>query len=258
MARLPPPQLNIILDIDNTLVEYMGVKDSPWPALPDEEKKKYAYYQGFVLRPELWDFFAWMKKLARTVNLWTLSDQPYAEWVKEIIEERMGEGFITNVWSEDHDGEAKGHPVPGGRHQKNLYWIWDQEKYKKQGFLPCNTILIDDYLNNVNNTANYRNAIKIKKFALWSRVVKSDPFGPYTDMSEDRGLLDVVDELKKIDQSRLCGGSPLPAVEGASDATPLALAMPGSGGRRRRSTRKFKRYGSRRYGSRRRSGGVRS
>jgi len=254
-------QLNIILDIDNTLVEYMGVKDSPWPALPDEEKQKYTYYQGFVLRPELWDFFAWMKKLAKTVNLWTLSDREYANWVKEIIEEKMGEGFITNVWCDEDDGEAKKHPVPGGRHQKNLHWIWDQEKYAKQGFLPCNTILIDDYLNNVNNKANYRNAIKIKKFALWSRVVKTEPFGPYTDMSKDRGLLDIVDELKKIDQSSLCGRGtpPLPAVEGASDATPLALAMPGSGGRRRRSTRKFKPgAGRRRYGSRRRSGGVRS
>jgi hypothetical protein len=88
-------QLNIILDIDNTLVEYMGVKDSPWPALPDEEKQKYTYYQGFVLRPELWDFFAWMKKLAKTVNLWTLSDREYANWVKEIIEKQRSTLYLA-------------------------------------------------------------------------------------------------------------------------------------------------------------------
>ena len=280
-------QLNIILDIDNTLLEFM-VKDAPWDALPAEERSKYTpASQGsrFVLRPEFNDFFAWMKKLAKTVNLWTLSDEGYANDVKDIIESKMGRGFITNVWCDTDAEEAIAHPRPGGKNQKNLHWIWDQEKYAKQGFMPCNTILIDDYSHNVDNLANYRNAIRIKKFALWSRVTKRDPFGPYVDMSKDRSLLDVVDELKKIDQSSLCGRGirPLPEVAGASDASPRALALhtdeapapapapafDGSnaaagappGGRRRRSTRrrKFKRHGSRRRsGTARKSGGARS
>ena len=264
-------QLNIILDIDNTLLEFMGVKDSPWEALPPEERSKYTpASQGskFILRPEFDDFFAWMKKLAKTVNLWTLSDKDYAHDVKHIIESKMGKGFISNVWCDTDAEEAIAHPRPGGKNQKNLHWIWDQEKYAKQGFMPCNTILIDDYSHNVDNLANYRNAIRIKKFALWSRVTKRDPFGPYVDMSKDRSLLDVVDELKKIDQSSLCGHGirPFPEVAGASDASPRALALhsddasnAAAGGRRRRATQRRKiRAGMRRYGTARRYGGGRS
>jgi len=237
-------KLNIILDIDNTLLEYM-VKDAPWKELPEEEKKKYDFYQGFVLRPELWDFMAWMKKLAKTVNLWTLSDRDYANWVKEIIEERMGEGFITHVWCDEDDEQAQAHANPAKKIQKNLNWIWDQGIFK-----PCDTILIDDYEINIKNEANYRNGIQIRKFALWSRVTKRDPFGPYKDMSKDRALLDVVDEIKKIDQSKLCSNPDSRPIEKAV----LRVSVPG--GRRRR--RKLTQRASRRSGTTRRSGGGRS
>jgi hypothetical protein len=237
-------KLNIILDIDNTLLEYM-VKDAPWKDLPEAEKKKYDFYQGFVLRPELWDFFAWMKKLAKTVNLWTLSDRDYANWVKEIIEEKMGEGFITNVWCDEDDALAKEHANPAKKIQKNLNWLWDQGIFK-----PCDTILIDDYEANIKNEANYRNGIQIRKFALWSRVTKSDPFGPYRDMSKDRALLDVVDEIKKIDQSKLCEGDSRPIEKAV-----LRVSVPGG---RRRRTRKLKPCVRRRCGTARKSGGGRS
>ena len=44
-------QLNIILDIDNTLVEYSGRRGlkEEWAKLSEDEKEKYELNQGFIL-----------------------------------------------------------------------------------------------------------------------------------------------------------------------------------------------------------------
>ena len=288
-------KLNIVLDIDNTLIEFMKVKDCPWPELSKEERMKYAvatneYYEtvdpktkvnetnilvsGFLFRPQLWDFFAWMKKLAKSVNLWTLSDKEYADGLKTIIEKKMGKGFIANVWCDRDNVQAEKFNVPKESVRKNLNWIWkkaggtwtyagDVEDESEQladtenwtyadgpgMFSPCDTVLIDDYETSIRNVANARNGIQIRKFALWSRVTKKDPFGPYRDMSQDRALLDVVDELKKIDQETMCVGEDSRPIENPV----LRVSVPG-GRKKRLSTR---RSGRRRSSTRRRSGARR-
>jgi hypothetical protein len=251
MAAPIKKQLNIILDIDNTLFEYSGRKGlkEQWAALPEAERKKYELREGFIVRPQLWDFLAWLKKLAKTVNLWTASEPDYANWVKDVIEGEMGEGFISNVWSSDDCAAAKAMiekktGKPSGV-VKNLNYIW----YVKKKFNPCDTILIDDVSGNIHNNYNYQNGIQLKAFALWGNVSHDNHEWKYRNMSDDRTLLDVVDVLKKVNQKDLC-----PDGE-EEDSHPFEEA-PTVGGRRK--TRKFKRYAKRRYGTARRYGGGRS
>lgn len=237
-------QLNIILDIDNTLVEYSGRRGlkEHWAALSDEERGKYKLSQGFILRPNLWPFLEWLKANVKSVNLWTASEPEYANWVKDVLEDYMGPNFISNAWNSDDCAEAK--KMKGVI--KDLNYIW----YTKKKFQPCDTILIDDVSNNINNSYNYQNGIQLKAFALWGNVSHDNQEWMYRDMSKDRTLLDVIEVLKKVPACR----------EGEEDTHPFEDAPHvGLGGRRRRrKTRKLTRYGTRRSGSARRSGGGRS
>lgn len=246
-------QLNIILDIDNTLVEYSGRRGlkEQWAALSADEREKYELNQGFILRPHLWTFCEWLKANVKTVNLWTASESDYANWVKEVLEDYMGPGFITNVWSADDCGEAKkiidkktGRP---GGVVKNLNYIW----YVKKKFQPCDTVLIDDVSDNINNGYNYQNGIQLKAFALWGNVSHDNHEWRYRDLSKDRTLLDVIEQLKKVNQKVLCRDGEEEDTHPFDDAPHIGL-----GGRRKR--RKLTRRAWRRSGTTRRSGGARS
>ena len=245
-------QLNIILDIDNTLVEYSGrrgLKDQ-WAALSADERAKYELNQGFIIRPHLWTFFEWLKANVKTVNLWTASESDYANWVKEVIEDYMGSGFITNVWSADDCGEAKKMidkktGQPGGV-VKNLNYIW----YVKKKFQPCDTILIDDVSSNINNGYNYQNGIQLKAFALWGNVSHDNHEWRYRDLSKDRTLLDVIEVLKKVNGKPLCNEGEEEDSHPFEDAPHIGI-----GGRRRR---KLTRRAWRRSGTARKYGGGRS
>ena len=241
-------QLNIILDIDNTLVEYSGRRGlkEEWAKLSEDEKEKYELNQGFILRPHLWAFLEWLKANLKSVSLWTASEADYANWVKEVIEDYMGAGFISNVWNADDCAEAK----KMGGVIKNLNYIW----YTKKKFQPCDTILIDDVSDNINNNFNYQNGIQLKAFALWGNVSHDNHDWKYRDLSKDRTLLDVIEQLKKVNQKVLCRDGEEEDTHPFEDAPHVGL-----GGRRKRRTRKLKPYrGSRRYGSTRKSGGGRS
>ena len=208
-----PKRLNVILDIDNTFLEHTDSKHGTWSALTDAERAKYEFVaskhdplSGFILRPGFVEFFTALSQLCKTVNLWTWSDCEYADGVKQLIESRTP-CKITHVWC-DEDAYAA-HEMKGG-HGKNLNYIW----YTKKKFAPCDTILVDDLESNVHNGANYQNGIRLKKFALWSRVTKKTAFGPYTDMSADDTLMKVVDQLRKIDaQEGLCDDDEKPPLE---------------------------------------------
>lgn len=245
--------LNIILDIDNTFVEYSQGKHGNWQKLSPEEKAKYIFVgdseggEGFILRPYFDDFFEELSKMAKTVNLWTWSDCPYAESVKEIIEDRTS-CRISNVWCDKHAQEAE----DAGGQSKDLNYIW----YTQKKFQPCDTVLIDDLHGNIHNTSNYQNGIRLKKFALWNRVNKKEPFGPYTDMSEDDTLIRVLRILRDLDTKRdLCPDGEEETAHPFEDAEVV-------GGRRRKTFKKSKKHRSktarRRSWKARKSGGVRS
>ena len=232
-------KLNVVLDIDNTFVEYTFKKDGKWDGLPEAERSKYKFKDGFVLRPHFHTFFKTLKGLVKSVNLWTWSDIDYANGVAEMITAETG-CPIQNVWA-DTDAEASGEETGNS---KDLNYLW----YTKKIFQPCDTIIIDDLASNSTNPSNYQNGILLKPFALWGRVKKAQPYGAYQDLSEDDTLLKVLEELKRLEKDEnVCA-------DGKEETPPLedALRINVSGGRRRR--RKLtRRHALRRYGTKRRS-----
>jgi hypothetical protein len=241
-----PGKINVILDIDNTIVEKTHTKDGKWAALPEAERAKYKYVDEFVLRPHFKEFFQELKKLAKSINLWTWSDDRYAKNVKRMIEAETGVR-VGHVWSEAHAQGAEDE-FNGG---KDLRYIW-----KEQGvFQPCDTVLIDDLPGNVESKWNYQNGIRVKPFALWGRVKHSQPYGPYQDLSNDRTLLEVIDALKKLDASSdFCP----PGKEWDEGPFKDSALQIGLGRKRRTRKRKLTRRASRRYATARTGGAGRS
>lgn len=223
--------MNVILDIDETFVQYVGIDD--WNILPDTEKAKYKIggqsASGlFILRPHFDDFFDYLFTNANTVNLWTWSDKEYAQSVARLIQSHNQTWKIANIWYDDDvDASIKLHG-----HNKDLNYIW----YTKKKFQPCDTILIDDLPENTQNPSNKRNGIQILPFhPLGEKVDKSQKTttkirtGVYTDMSNDDTLLRVKTLLQDAAKNpEFCQDGDLPY--------PFTTPMKVTGGRRRRKT----------------------
>lgn len=197
-------KLNVILDIDETFVQYVGVDE--WDALPEETKARYTI-EGksesglFILRPHFDEFFKFLFDNCKTVNLWTWSDKPYAKGVAAIIREHNINWKINNVWA-DTDVDAS---IELYGRNKDLNYIW----YELGVFHPCDTILIDDLKDNTQNKSNIKNSIQLKAFhPLGEKLSKAERIelkskgrlrtGVYTDFSNDDTLVRVMDVLRKV------------------------------------------------------------
>jgi hypothetical protein len=225
--------MNVILDIDETFVQYVGSED--WAAVPESEKIKYETggqnkHGLFVLRPHFDEFFDFLFKNAKTVNLWTWSDEEYAEGVAKLIQSHNPAWKVANVWYDD-DVDAS---IALNRHNKDLNYIW----YTKNKFQPCDTILIDDLPENTQNPSNIKNGIQLFPFdPLGHKLSGKDRMrdkirtGKYTDLSKDETLLKVVAVLKKaMANPDFCKDGDLPhPFEGSTKVL---------GGRRRKTVRR--------------------
>ena len=156
-------RLNVILDIDETFVQY--VNNADWAVVPEAEKAKYQTFvvpggsrSGlYILRPGLREFFTNLIKICRTINLWTFSDSGYAKTTKKMLESLVPGLKIQYAWSDETQGEAEDE---GYGNSKDLKYIWGELGL----FAPCDTVLVDDMLSNVNNASNRENAIRIHPF----------------------------------------------------------------------------------------------
>lgn len=189
-------KLNIVLDIDETLVYFIHnrFKAHSWDGLSAEEKSKYQTHETkngiFIIRPHLEEFFDFLFENC-TVSLWTWSDDVYAKSIaRDFVIGDHPERKLKLILSEDHADESS------WKHgnSKDLNWIWYEQN--EPCFSECNTILIDDLPSNSVNSSNRQNSITIKPFALFGEV--KDRTDPYEDVSKDRCLLDVIDLLKKV------------------------------------------------------------
>lgn len=204
--------MNVILDIDETFVQYVGKDD--WAGVPAAEQAKYETRGEsssglFILRPKFREFFEFLRDNCKTINLWTWSDKEYAEGVKQMIESEVPGASVSNVWHDD-DVEAS---IDLNGHNKDLNYIW----YTKKKFQPCDTILVDDLHENTQNPSNIKNGIKIPAFHPLGEQKKQSPTkmrtGVYTDMSKDDTLLKVADIIEKaIKNPTFCedGDMPMP------------------------------------------------
>ena len=207
---IPPSKKrgNIILDIDETFVQYVGLDD--WKSLSPTEQGKYEVFQPkptsnglFILRPNVSEFFYFLSTHCETVSLWTLSDKEYADGVKEMIEKRFCVK-INNVWSEEENEPAR----DLYKNNKDLNYLWYKNPETIGKFKPCNTILIDDLIGNTQNTSNYLNGIRIPAFAPLGHKLTSGKTAThirtneYTDSSDDTILLEVIAELIEIFENK--------------------------------------------------------
>lgn len=191
--------LNIILDIDETLIYFIQKKyrAHSWDILSADEKSKYDYTEDrhgniLVRRPYLKEFFAYLFEHC-SVSLWTLSDQEYADGIASMILKQYFSDkhyAFTSIYCDKTDEESA--EYFGGR--KNLKYFY--EDVKKPHVWPGNTILIDDLPANSVNSQNQRNSITVKPFALFGEV--KDRSDSYEDVSRDHVLLDIVDLLQHI------------------------------------------------------------
>lgn len=235
---------NVILDIDETFVQFVGLDD--WATLSNDEQAKYETVKMsptstglFILRPHIKEFFDFLSANCESVNLWTLSDQEYADGVKKMIKSKFGVN-ISHAWSEDANVPAR--KMYG--HNKDLNWLWEKNTETKDIFKPCNTLLIDDLEENTQNPSNYRNGIRIPAFApLGNKITASEGktkthirTNKYTDFSTDRTLLDVINELNLLFRKETwCEGGDLPFPLGNER---IDLTIGGRKTRRRKAVRK--------------------
>jgi hypothetical protein len=221
--------MNVILDIDETFVQYVGKDD--WNDLPESERSKYetggeAADGLFILRPHFDEFFKRLQATCKTINLWTWSDKVYADGVKRLIESRVPSVTISNVWHDD-DVDAS---IELNGHNKDLNYIW----YEKGKFQPCDTILVDDLPENTQNKSNIKNGIQLLPFHPLGEKKKQSRTkirtGVYTDMSKDDTLLKVADVIEKATKaSEFCSEGDLPMPFAGSTKV---------GGRRRSKTKR--------------------
>lgn len=237
--------MNIILDIDETFIQFVGKDD--WLSLAKEERDKYKVsdptpdnpkYNGlFIFRPHLQEFFTYLFDNAKSVNLWTLSDRDYAKHVASIIQSMNPKWKMSNIWCDEDNEKAE---VYDSGNTKDLEYLWDYVGVFKR----CDTILIDDLRGNTINSSNKRNSIQLKAFDVLGHKLSKEQGrtptkirnGKYTDLSNDDTLLKVIDVLKRTQIQ--CDVRPF------SQDTQVNL----SGGKRRRKTiRRMGRKMTRRY-----------
>lgn len=187
-------KLNIILDIDETLVYFIHHRyfKHSWDPLPEKEKKKYRVVESksglFLMRPHLEEFLEWIFEHCN-VYLWTWSDIEYAEGVAKMVTGGHPKKFKGILVDEDANASSQEHG-----NSKDLNYLWYAKKMKC--FHECNTILIDDLPGNSVNTSNAKNSITINPFGIFGEVkARTDP---YEDLSKDKTLLDVLKIIKKV------------------------------------------------------------
>ena len=213
-------RMNIILDIDETLGH--NISQKLWDKIPDNHKKRYKHLDfkkgKFLIRPHIKKFLKFLFDNFN-VNIWTLGSRDYAQWVAHniLIDGHKNRHVKLVLWS-THDHFAS--QVSDNGYGKDLKYLWidseydnnidpnndeDEEYYDKyedskehpilmHNFYPCNTILIDDNMNNTTNKRNHFNSIHIQPFG---------PFGhrknkPYVAHYNDRILLDIIPVLEKV------------------------------------------------------------
>lgn len=206
-------KINIILDIDETLIYFIQTKLRPhsWDLLPETEKQKYNIVetkngQIIVIRPGLDAFLDYLFKHFN-VSLWTLSEREYAEDIAAKFVLKPGRK-LKYIFSADDSDTHSVSPRKLHRNNKDLNWLWYDfnkehqrigysDKYKC--FAECNTILIDDLYNNALNSSNWKNSIKIDPFALFGEDKQRRQ--PYVDVSTDDTFVRLHELLEKVRKS---------------------------------------------------------
>ena len=179
-------KLNLILDLDETLINF--VPHTLWDTISSVEKAKYKFIASddgvIVARPHVKELLDYAF-LSCDVSIWTWANEKHAQNVLHFIAKNRLSKFL-NIWSANDANTA--YRVYGKG--KDLRHLWFSLNIN--GFMPCNTVLVDDLDDNVCHEANRRNAIQVPAFKLFGES------GLYLDPSSDKALLNVIDLLKEV------------------------------------------------------------
>jgi len=182
-------KFHVILDLDETLVHHLDRKQ--WDTIPESERKKYRYYDEgtsgiYIIRPFAYELLEYLFKTC-VVSIWTWASAPYALTVAKLLTGDRPEKFET-IWSADDANFAK--QMHGKSKDLNYIWyILDKPDYQQ-----CNTILVDNLVENTRNHSNFQNSILVPDFDPFDVVLN----GIYKDFSKDRALLSVLEIIKDV------------------------------------------------------------
>ena len=183
-------KIQVLLDLDNTIINSLSLYDE-LKLFPEDEQKKFFYvdmpkYYRIFERPNLQLFLDFLFS-EFDVSVYTAADKEYAIFIlKNFIlrpdkPERKLRYFFHGLHSE-YSEELYNSP-------KNLKILWDKLKIKC--FNPCNTLIIDDLPDVYQN--NPHNSIPAPKFELINSKNK-----PVYGMENDNFLLKVIKKLRNI------------------------------------------------------------
>ena len=176
-------KINIILDIDETLLSAIPTEDIDFEKIKNKANKvKYEPMEGYYilfLRPHLEKFLDFLFENFN-VSIWTAASKDYALYViDKIILNGNPKRKIDYIFFSYHCNASK----KLKKSTKDLSMLWDV--YKIKGYNKDNTIIIDDY-KEVYNTQK------------GNCIFVVPPFNFLSDNSEnDRFLKDLMQKLKK-------------------------------------------------------------
>jgi len=178
-------KINVILDIDETLLSAIPTEDCDFEKIKHKAKKiKYEPMEGYYilfLRPHLEKFLDFLFQNFN-VSIWTAASKDYALFVVNKIilgGEKNSKRKIDYIFFSYHCNASK--KLKKGT--KDLSILWDF--YKIKGYNKNNTFIIDDY----------DDVYNIQKDNC---IFVNPPFNFLSDNSEnDRYLKDLIPKLKK-------------------------------------------------------------
>jgi TFIIF-interacting CTD phosphatase-like protein len=175
---------NLILDLDQTLISSEAVEE----VTSDSLKKKSELFRVDVLddfykifsRPHLQEFLDYAFKNFN-VSVWTAASKDYALFIIEnIIINKRPERKLDFIFFSYHCDISKN----DRKYSKELCMLW--EKYKLMGYSEKNTVILDDFKDDVHKSQP-------------NNCIIATPFEFFGENSEnDKFLLDLIPQLEKM------------------------------------------------------------
>lgn len=187
------PRLNVILDLDSTIINSLSLKDE-LPKVPEQYQRKFAYadmkgYYRIFERPYLQDFLDYLFATFN-VSVFTAADKDYALFITENIVLKRPNRQLKYMFVGVHSGMSE-HFY---KSPKDLRMLWDI--FHLSEFSDCNTVIIDD-LKEVYK-ANPTRTIIAPRFEILTEDKKVD-----YDQVHDSFLLNVIPMLEARKQKFL-------------------------------------------------------
>lgn len=179
--RTNQTRLNVLLDLDNSVISSLSLKEIKKIKGIDNRKLDYKTMEGYYRvysRPHLKKFLTYLFKHF-DVSVWTAASRDYASFIIEnIIIDGNEDRQIKMFLYDDNCDESQKYYNENS--PKDLRYI-----YNFKGFQPCNTVIIDD-LSDVFK-ANPKQTIRAPYFDAKKDTSETDTF-----------LLDAIEKLEEL------------------------------------------------------------